>query len=111
MSPVSSLTMILTGISASSDCIRPFSRKDFINVGSSILGTILAAMLPPMNTPPVAMNFRAQLPVSDPSTETAEEKIARLEKENAELRRKNASLEMDRAILKKAAAFFAKESE
>jgi transposase len=44
-------------------------------------------------------------------TESLEEKVARLEKENAQLERRNAQLEMDRAILKKAAAFFAKESE
>jgi transposase len=43
--------------------------------------------------------------------ESPEEKIARLEGENAALRKKNAQLEVDRAILKKAAAFFAKESE
>ena len=45
------------------------------------------------------------------SGETVEEKVTRLERENADLRKKNESLEMDRAILKKAAAFFAKESE
>jgi len=42
--------------------------------------------------------------------ETAEEQLARLEGENAELRKENANLKMDREILKKAAAFFAKES-
>jgi transposase len=46
-----------------------------------------------------------------PGSETLEEKVARLERENAQLRKKNDDLEMDRAILKKAAAFFAKESE
>lgn len=51
------------------------------------------------------------LAVRDPVSETAEQKIARLERENAALRKKNDELEMDRAILKKAAAFFAKESE
>jgi transposase len=54
---------------------------------------------------------RKALPTRDPASETPEEKIARLERENASLRKKNAELEMDRAILKKAAAFFAKESE
>lgn len=48
---------------------------------------------------------------SDPLEETAEERAARLERENAALRKKVEQLEMDRAILKKAAAFFAKESE
>lgn len=48
---------------------------------------------------------------SAPQSETLEEKVARLERENAQLRKKNDELEMDRAILKKAAAFFAKESE
>ena len=43
--------------------------------------------------------------------ESLEEKVARLERENEELRKKNEALEMDREILKKAAAFFAKESE
>jgi transposase len=45
------------------------------------------------------------------SGETLEEKVTRLERENALLRKENDSLQMDRAILKKAAAFFAKESE
>ena len=43
--------------------------------------------------------------------ETAEQKSDRLERENAELRKKIQQLETDRAILKKAAAFFAKENE
>ncbi len=48
---------------------------------------------------------------SDASSESLKERLARLEKENAQLRKKNAQLEEDRVILKKAAAFFAKESE
>ena len=51
------------------------------------------------------------LPISDPSAEAPQEKIVRLEREVAELRKENDSLKLDRAILKKAAAFFAKESE
>jgi transposase len=43
--------------------------------------------------------------------ETPEERIARVERENVRLRRENEQLRMDREILKKAAAFFAKESE
>lgn len=50
----------------------------------------------------------AAAPVCD---ETLQEKVARLERENALLRKENETLHMDRAILKKAAAFFAKESE
>lgn len=46
---------------------------------------------------------------SDPQTD--KERIAQLERELEALRKKNEQLEMDRAILKKAAAFFAKESE
>lgn len=46
-----------------------------------------------------------------PSTETAEQRLARLERENERLRKENETLRMDREILKKAAAFFAKESE
>ena len=43
--------------------------------------------------------------------ESAEDRLARLERENASLRKENESLKMDREILKKAAAFFVKESE
>jgi transposase len=43
--------------------------------------------------------------------ESAAQRLERLERENAQLRRENEELKMDRAILKKAAAFFAKESE
>jgi len=43
--------------------------------------------------------------------ETPEAKIMRLERELAAAMQQIASLETDRAILKKAAAFFAKESE
>ena len=43
--------------------------------------------------------------------ETPEHKLARLERENAALQKENDALRMDREILKKAAAFFAKESE
>jgi transposase len=45
-----------------------------------------------------------------PSSETLEEKLARLERENAALRKENEDLKLDKEILKKAAAFFAKES-
>jgi transposase len=45
------------------------------------------------------------------SNETSEQRLARLERENERLRKENESLRMDREILKKAAAFFAKESE
>jgi transposase len=43
--------------------------------------------------------------------ETPEDRLARLERENKRLQKENDSLKMDREILKKAAAFFAKESE
>lgn len=42
--------------------------------------------------------------------ETAEERLARAQAENIALRKRNAELETDKAILKKAAAFFARES-
>jgi transposase len=45
------------------------------------------------------------------SNETPHDKLARLERENARLQRENEQLREDREILKKAAAFFAKESE
>jgi transposase-like protein len=43
--------------------------------------------------------------------ETEAQKVARLERENAALRKEVDTLRMDREILKKAAAFFAKENE
>lgn len=43
-------------------------------------------------------------------TETAQQKLARLERENTALRKEVDDLKLDREILKKAAAFFAKES-
>ena len=46
-----------------------------------------------------------------PLQETDKEKIARLERELKKLHKENDSLRMDREILKKATAFFAKESE
>lgn len=51
------------------------------------------------------------VPKAVTANETPEQKIARLEKENRALQRRVDSLETDREILKKAAAFFAKESE
>jgi transposase len=45
------------------------------------------------------------------TNETAEQKVERLERELNRLQRENDSLRTDREILKKAAAFFAKESE
>jgi transposase len=51
-------------------------------------------------------------PAPEPSgREDAAQKLRRLERENEKLRRENESLRTDREILKKAAAFFAKESE
>ena len=44
-------------------------------------------------------------------TETTQQKLERLERENAALRKENDDLKLDRDILKKAAAFFAKESK
>ena len=53
----------------------------------------------------------ASRPESAPADETAEQRAERLERDNAKLRKQVEQLEMDKAILKKAAAFFAKESE
>jgi transposase len=47
----------------------------------------------------------------DSATESAQQRLERLERENERLRKENDTLRMDREILKKAAAFFAKESE
>lgn len=51
------------------------------------------------------------LPVGAPGAEAPAEKLARLEREVEALRKENETLKQDRAILKKAAAFFAKENE
>ena len=48
---------------------------------------------------------------ASPGGESPEQKLARLERENQTLRKEVDSLRLDREILKKAAAFFAKESE
>jgi transposase len=45
------------------------------------------------------------------ANEPVEQQLARLHRENEALRRENDELKTDREILKKAAAFFAKESE
>jgi transposase len=50
-------------------------------------------------------------PAAVPKDESAEDRATRLERENAALRKEVDSLRMDREILKKAAAFFVKESE
>ncbi len=52
-----------------------------------------------------------EVPTVIAGKETPEAKIARLERELATARHQIATLETDREILKKAAAFFAKESE
>lgn len=56
------------------------------------------------------MSKKAQ-PEQSPAKETVEQKAARLEREVERLRKENERLQMDREILKKAAAFFAKENE
>ena len=48
---------------------------------------------------------------SSPHAESGEAELARLKRENQSLRKENDQLRMDREILKKAAAFFAKENE
>lgn len=50
-------------------------------------------------------------PIMVSNNESSAQKVARLERELAAARRQIAVLEEDREILKKAAAFFAKESE
>lgn len=45
------------------------------------------------------------------AAETTQQKLARLERENVALRKELEDLKLDKEILKKAAAFFAKESK
>ena len=54
---------------------------------------------------------KGELKAKPPGEETPQQKLERLERENASLRKEIDSLRMDREILKKAAAFFVKESE
>lgn len=54
---------------------------------------------------------KSPLRAAAPTEETAEQRANRLEEENRKLLKRVEDLEMDRAILKKAAAFFVKESE
>lgn len=59
----------------------------------------------------MAKRTRSSTAAAASSNETIEQRVARLERENARLRKENERLEMEREILKKAATFFAKESE
>lgn len=59
---------------------------------------------------PMAKRKKAPIDVAGGANETAEQRIARLERENERLRRDNEALKTDKEILKKAAAFFAKEN-
>jgi len=59
----------------------------------------------------VAKKPKEKVVVSTLAGETVEQRLDRLERENERLRKDNESLRLDREILKKAAAFFAKESE
>ena len=59
----------------------------------------------------VAQMAKTAPPEPIPAKESLEQKSARLEREVERLRKQNERLQMDREILKKAAAFFAKESE
>jgi len=60
---------------------------------------------------PVLKKAKAAAGTSPPANETSQQRVARLEREIQRLRKENESLRTDREILKKAAAFFAKESD
>jgi transposase-like protein len=59
----------------------------------------------------MAKRKKAPIDVAGGPNETLEQRVARLERENERLHKENAELRMHREILKKAAAFFAKENE
>jgi transposase len=59
----------------------------------------------------VAKKAKESSALAPATGETAERRLKRLEVELERLRKENESLKVDREILKKAAAFFAKESE
>jgi transposase-like protein len=59
----------------------------------------------------MARRKKPPIDVAGGPNETKEQRMARLERENERLRKENESLRTDREILKKAAAFFAKENE
>lgn len=63
------------------------------------------------NRNPMVKRKKNPIDVADGANETPEQKIKRLERELEKLKKENNSLRTDREILKKAAAFFAKESE
>jgi transposase len=85
------------------------SVADGLGIPVATLGYWYKADMAKKKKPPARPPEKRLSVASD--AETPEEKIARLEAEVTVLRKRNDELEMDRAILKKAAAFFAKESE
>jgi transposase len=87
-----SIPQVAEGLGVSGESLRAwYKREEMAKKKGKRLGKIVAA--------------------GAPKGESAEERAARLERENAALRKEVDSLRMDREILKKAAAFFAKESE
>jgi len=60
---------------------------------------------------PMARSKKVPIDVAGGANETPQQRMARLERENERLRKEVESLKTDREILKKAAAFFAKESK
>jgi transposase len=88
---------------------RPYSEvAESLGVAPTTLWRWYKAHMARKKRPPAR---RREVPAIITDSETPEGKVARLERENAALRKQVDSLETDRAILKKAAAFFAKESE
>ena len=63
------------------------------------------------NDPMKRRKRKPPIDIAGGADETAEQRMARLERENQQLRKENEALRTDKEILKKAAAFFAKESK
>jgi transposase len=97
-----------------SDAVNLVRRGDrsFVQVAQD-LGVSVWSLRHWYNQEEMAKKSKKSAPAqrTPPADETAEQRLARLERQVAKLEKENERLRMDREILKKAATFFAKENE